>query len=71
MIKHELSRVFQRGAKATRELMTNNLVNLLHVYRQKCAAKSSVSTMVLPENLKLLPLYTLTAFKNAVIFYLY
>ncbi len=43
MIKHELSRVFSRGAKATRELMTNNLVNLLYVYRQKCAAKTPPS----------------------------
>jgi len=64
MIKHELSRVFLRGAKSTRELLTNNLVNMLHAYRSKCAAKTSPQNMVLPEQLKLLPLYTLTAFKN-------
>jgi hypothetical protein len=33
IVKHELSRVFMRGAKATRETITNNLVNLLHTYR--------------------------------------
>lgn len=37
-IKREASRVMQRGPKAIKENVINNLVNLLHVYRQKCAA---------------------------------
>ncbi len=44
--------------------MINSLVNLLHVYRQKCSVQSSPSQLILPENLKLLPLYTLTALKT-------
>lgn len=32
-IKREASRVFQRGAKATKESIINNLVALLHNYR--------------------------------------
>jgi len=43
MIKREASRVMQRGAKATKESINNNLVNLLHTYRTKCAAQSSPS----------------------------
>lgn len=54
----------QRGPKAVKENIINNLVNLLHAYRQKCAAQSSPSQLILPENLKLLPLYTLTALKT-------
>jgi len=64
-IKREASRIFQRGAKATKESIINNLVSLLHSYRQKCAAQSSPSQLILPENLKLLPIFTLTALKTA------
>jgi hypothetical protein len=32
-IKREASRVMQRGPKAAKENIINNLVNLLHVYR--------------------------------------
>jgi protein transport protein SEC24 len=64
IIKREASRVMQRGPKVTKESIINNLVNLLHIYRQKCAAQSSPSQLILPENLKLLPMYTLTALKT-------
>lgn len=37
-IKREASRIMVKGAKLTKEGVINNLVNLLHVYRQKCAA---------------------------------
>jgi len=33
MVKKEISRVMVKGAKLTRETITNNLVNLLYVYR--------------------------------------
>lgn len=38
MVKKEIARAMSRGAKATREAIINNLVTLLYVYRQKCAA---------------------------------
>lgn len=66
IIKREASRIMVRGAKATKESVINNLVNLLFVYRQKCAAQSSPSQLILPDNLKLLPLYTLSALKTPV-----
>lgn len=66
LVKRYASRVVSIGAKATKESMINTLVTLLHTYRQKCAAQSSPSQLILPDNLKLLPLYTLTALKSAV-----
>lgn len=62
--KREVSRVMVKGAKGAKESVINNLVNLLHVYRQKCAAQTSPSQLILPDNLKLLPLYTLTTLKT-------
>jgi hypothetical protein len=42
-VKHEVSRVMVKGAKGAKESTINNLVNLLYVYRQKCAAQTSPS----------------------------
>ena len=38
LIKRYASRVMSVGAKVTKETIINNLVTLLHIYRQKCAA---------------------------------
>jgi protein transport protein SEC24 len=59
------------GPKSTKETIFNNLVTLLHQYRQKCAAQSSPSQLILPDNLKLLPMYTLTALKTPAFKLLY
>ena len=37
-IKRHVSRVMVNGAKGSKESTINELVNLLHIYRQKCAA---------------------------------
>lgn len=42
-----------------REQVTNVCVNILHSYRKFCATVSSSGQLILPEALKLLPLYTL------------
>lgn len=42
-----------------REHVTNHCINILHSYRKFCATVSSSSHLVLPEALKILPLYTL------------
>lgn len=39
-------------------------MSLLHNYRQKCSPQTSPTQLILPENLKLIPLYTLTALKT-------
>lgn len=67
MLKKEIAGVMAKGSKSQKEAVINNLVNLLHVYRAKCATQTSPSQLVLPDNLKLLPLYTLTGLKSAAL----
>ena len=45
-----------------REQMMNFCINILHAYRKFCATVSSSGQLILPEALKLLPLYTLGEF---------
>lgn len=47
-----------------REQMTNLCINILHSYRKYCATVSSSGQLILPEALKLLPLYTLALIKS-------
>ncbi|KAG0465602.1 hypothetical protein HPP92_019766 [Vanilla planifolia] len=47
-----------------REQITNLCVNILHSYRKYCATVSSSAQLILPESLKLLPLYTLALSKS-------
>ncbi|XP_021741740.1 protein transport protein Sec24-like At4g32640 [Chenopodium quinoa] len=49
-----------------REQVTNHCVNILHSYRKFCAnlSVSSAGQLILPEALKLLPLYTLALIKS-------
>ena len=53
-----------KGAKTTRESIINNLVALLYNYRTHCATTSSPSQLILPDSLKLLPLYILSTMKT-------
>lgn len=47
-----------------REQMTGLCVSILHTYRKFCATASSSGQLILPEALKLLPLYTLALTKS-------
>lgn len=47
-----------------REQIMNLCVNILHSYRKFCASVSSTGQLILPESLKLLPLYTLALSKS-------
>lgn len=47
-----------------REQIINLCVNILHSYRKFCATVSSSGQLILPEALKLLPLYTLALIKG-------
>lgn len=51
-------------AVQVRERMTNLCVNILFAYRKFCATASSSGQLILPEALKLLPLYTLALTKS-------
>lgn len=45
-----------------RDQATNVCINILYSYRKFCATASSSGQLILPEALKLLPLYTLGMF---------
>ncbi|KAL9258600.1 transport protein SEC24 C-like protein [Drosera capensis] len=47
-----------------REQLMNQSVSILHSYRKFCATVSSSGQLILPEALKLLPLYTLALIKS-------
>lgn len=47
------------SAVAIRERLTSDAVTVLHAYRRFCASNSAAGQLILPEALKLLPLYTL------------
>lgn len=48
-----------------RDWFTEQLVEMLFVYRRYCASRSSPGQLILPEALKIAPLYTLGLLKNA------
>ncbi|XP_047337442.1 protein transport protein Sec24-like At4g32640 [Impatiens glandulifera] len=48
-----------------REKVMNLCINILHSYRKHCSTTSSTAQLILPEALKLLPLYTLALVKSA------
>ena len=63
-MRSELSQLAKKGAKNTKEKMINDLVGMLHTYKQKVASQTNPSQLALPETLPLYPLYNLAALKN-------
>jgi len=51
--------------KTARDTMLNSCVNMLYVYRKHCASTSNPGQLILPEALKLLPIYTLALQKSS------
>ncbi|CAD7925144.1 unnamed protein product [Amoebophrya sp. A25] len=47
-----------------KQQLTDQLVHILHAYRVNCASTSSFGQLILPESLKLLPLYICSLFKQ-------
>lgn len=52
------------SAAGIRERATDDAVSALHAYRRYCAANSAAGQLILPEALKLLPLFTLALSKT-------
>jgi len=50
-----------------RESVVTSCVNILYNYRAKCASSTAAGQLILPESLKLLPLYALSLTKNALL----
>ncbi|XP_078433802.1 protein transport protein SEC24 C-like [Wolffia australiana] len=64
MLKQAAMGVPINSLSQVRDQMTNFCINILHSYRKFCATVSSSGQLILPEALKLLPLYTLALTKS-------
>lgn len=51
-------------AAVLRDSFTQACINILHVYRKTCAANTSSGQLILPESLKLMPLFVLGSMKS-------
>lgn len=63
-LKQAASEIPSSPLQQVREQLTNLCINILHSYRKFCATVSSSGQLILPEALKLLPLYTLALTKS-------
>ncbi|XP_027095162.2 protein transport protein SEC24 C [Coffea arabica] len=64
MLKQAANEVPSTPLVQVREQVTNLCINILHSYRKFCATVTSPGQLILPEALKLLPLYTLALIKS-------
>lgn len=63
-MKHVAHEIPTKPITQVREQVINKCVNILTAYRKFCATVSSSGQLILPEALKLLPLYTLALIKS-------
>ena len=56
--KQSISRLMDTNPKTVKENLINNCAHVLACYRKNCASPSSAGQLILPECMKLLPLYT-------------
>ncbi|MCD7447266.1 hypothetical protein HAX54_026385 [Datura stramonium] len=64
ILKQAASEVPTAPLPQIREHVTNHCINILYSYRKFCVTVSSSGQIILPEALKLLPLYTLALIKS-------
>ena len=65
--KQSISRQMESTPKAVKEALISNCANILACYRKNCASPSSAGQLILPECMKLLPLYTNCLVKSDVL----
>ncbi|XP_074619307.1 protein transport protein Sec24C-like isoform X2 [Acropora palmata] len=65
--KQAIRQVYTSTPKAIRENLMNQCAQILACYRRNCAAPSSAGQLILPECMKLLPLYTNCIMKNDIL----
>jgi len=56
--KQSIARLMENNPKTVKEAMVANCAQILSCYRKNCASPSSAGQLILPECMKLLPLYT-------------
>jgi len=57
MAKHAIRGILNNNPKTVRENLMNQCAQVLTCYRKNCASPSSIGQLILPECMKLLPLY--------------
>merc|ERR1719242_1542778 len=65
--KQSIARLMENNPKTVKEAMVNNCAQILACYRKNCASPSSAGQLILPECMKLLPLYTNCVIKSDAI----
>ena len=63
LLRKNMLAISTHAIKQIRESIINQLVSILYSYRYNCASQSSPAQLILPEALKLLPCYILSALK--------
>ncbi|GBG78109.1 hypothetical protein CBR_g26046 [Chara braunii] len=63
-LKQAAEQIVSTPLATVRENIVNLSVNVLHAYRKNCATSTAAAQLILPEALKLLPLYTLALQKS-------
>ncbi|CAD7928814.1 unnamed protein product [Amoebophrya sp. A120] len=65
LLKETLQKELQQpNSPQPKAQIVDQLVNILHAYRVNCASTSSYGQLILPESLKLLPMYLSSMFKQ-------
>ncbi|CAM0950023.1 unnamed protein product [Alopecurus aequalis] len=64
VVKQAANGIPTSPASQVRDQVTSTCINILQSYRKYCASVSSSGQLILPEALKLLPLYTLALIKS-------
>merc|ERR1719340_374092 len=65
--KQSISRQMETNPKAVKESLISNCAQVLACYRKNCSTPSSAGQLILPECMKLLPLYTNCLLKSDAI----
>ena len=65
-IRTTLAQMQSLGAKKAKEMLINDLIELLYNYRKNCNSQSNPTHLVLPETLKPYPLLLLSILKTPV-----
>jgi len=67
LAKQSISRLMETSPKQVKESLMSQCANVLACYRKNCASPSSAGQLILPECMKLLPLYTNCVIKSDAI----
>ncbi|XP_053767877.1 protein transport protein Sec24D isoform X2 [Desmodus rotundus] len=65
--KSAFKAVLQQPVKLVREILVNQTAHMLACYRKNCASPSAASQLILPDSMKVLPVYMNSLLKSCVL----